>query len=78
MKAFKMRKSGGHEPDIKLIEMLVCPLTRTPLHYDVARQELVSRAARLAYPIRGGIPIMLASQARQLEDGDLAGSRLKP
>lgn len=49
--------------------MLVCPLTKTPLHYDEARQELISRAARLAYPIRDGIPIMMAEEARTV-DGD--------
>ena len=52
----------------RLLELLVCPLTRTTLHYDAARQELVSKAAKLAYPIRGGIPIMLPDEARQLED----------
>ena len=55
--------------------MLVCPLTKTRLEYDRDRQELVSRAARLAYPIRDGIPIMLADEARELGDdgSDLAG-----
>lgn len=52
----------------RLLELLVCPLTRTTLEYDAERQELVSRAARLAYPIRGGIPIMLPNEARRLED----------
>lgn len=52
----------------RLLELLVCPLTRTTLQYDAARQELLSRAARLAYPIRGGIPIMLPDEARRLED----------
>ena len=54
--------------DPKLLEILVCPLTRTTLEYDAARQELVSRAAKLAYPIRDGIPIMLPDEARALED----------
>jgi uncharacterized protein len=63
-----MRKTDGRETDPKLLEMLVCPLTRSVLQYDSEKQELVSRAARLAYPVRGGIPIMLASEARQLED----------
>jgi len=54
--------------DPKLLEMLVCPLTKTTLEYDAERQELVSRAARLAYPIRDGIPIMLPDEARPLED----------
>ncbi len=53
--------------DPKLLELLVCPLTRTLLEYDAARQELVSRAAKLAYPIRDGIPIMLPEEARPLE-----------
>ena len=50
--------------DAKLLELLVCPLTKTTLEYDAERQELVSRAARLAYPIRDGIPIMLPDEAR--------------
>ena len=51
-----------------MLEALVCPMTQAPLSYDAARQELVSRAAHLAYPIRGGIPIMLESEARNLDD----------
>jgi uncharacterized protein YbaR (Trm112 family) len=54
--------------DPRLLEMLVCPLTRATLEYDAARQELISRPARLAYPIRDGIPIMLPEEARPLED----------
>jgi uncharacterized protein YbaR (Trm112 family) len=54
--------------DPRLLEILVCPLTKASLDYDAARQELVSRAARLAYPIRDGIPIMLPEEARPLED----------
>lgn len=54
------------EPDPKLLEVLVCPQTRTPLKYDRARQELVSVAARLAYPVRDGVPIMLIDEAREL------------
>jgi len=54
--------------DPKLLEILVCPLTKTTLEYDAAKQELISRAAKLAYPIRDGIPIMLPEEARQLED----------
>jgi uncharacterized protein len=54
--------------DPKLLEILVCPLTKTILRYDREKQELVSRAAGLAYPIRGGIPVMLAGEARQLSD----------
>ena len=60
------RPAGRIDP--KLLEMLVCPLTKTTLEYDAGRQELVSRAARLAYPIRDGIPIMLPDEARALED----------
>jgi uncharacterized protein YbaR (Trm112 family) len=56
--------------DPKLLEILVCPLTKTTLHYDRDRQELVSKAAGLAYPIRGGVPIMLADEARQLTDAE--------
>ncbi len=54
--------------DPRLLEILVCPLTKQPLVYDRIRGELVSRAAGLAYPIRGGIPIMLSDEARVLED----------
>jgi uncharacterized protein len=53
--------------DRKLLEILVCPLTKTTLEYDATRQELVSRAAKLAYPIRDGVPIMLPEEARPLE-----------
>jgi uncharacterized protein len=52
--------------DPKLLEMLVCPVTKGPLIYDRERQELVSRSARLAYPIRDGIPVMLEDEARKL------------
>ncbi len=55
-------------PDSRLLELLVCPLTRDTLTYDPARQELISRAAKLAYPIRGGVPIMLPDEARRLDD----------
>ena len=54
--------------DPKLLELLVCPLTRDTLVYDAARQELISRAAKLAYPIRDGVPIMLPDEARRLDD----------
>ena len=60
------RAAGTVDP--KLLEILVCPLTRTTLEYDAERQELVSRAAKLAYPIRDGIPIMLPDEARPLEE----------
>ena len=52
--------------DPKLLEMLVCPVTKGPLVYDRERSELISRSARLAYPIRDGIPIMLEEEARKL------------
>ena len=58
----------GHDVDPKLLEILVCPLTKGPLHYDREKQELVSRSAKLAYPIRDGIPIMLVDEARELAD----------
>lgn len=54
--------------DPKFLALLVCPLTKTALDYDAVKQELVSRAARLAYPIRDGIPIMLADEARRIEE----------
>ena len=54
--------------DPKLLEILVCPLTKATLEYDAAKQELISRAAKLAYPIRDGIPIMLIDEARKLDD----------
>jgi uncharacterized protein YbaR (Trm112 family) len=59
------RPPGGVDP--KLLEILVCPLTKGPLEYDPEKQELISRSAKLAYPIRAGIPIMLADEARRLE-----------
>jgi uncharacterized protein YbaR (Trm112 family) len=58
----------GRAVDPKLLEILVCPVTKTTLEYDRERQELVSRAARLAYPIRDGIPILLEEEARRLEE----------
>jgi uncharacterized protein YbaR (Trm112 family) len=54
----------------RLLDLLVCPLTKGPLNYDRARQELISEQAGLAYPIRDGIPIMLVDEARRLEDED--------
>jgi uncharacterized protein len=59
------RPAGTIDP--KLLEILVCPLTKGPLEYDADKQELVSRQAKLAYPIRDGIPIMLPEEARALE-----------
>ncbi len=60
--------SGPREADPRLLEIMVCPLTKMPLHYDRERQELISRTAQLAYPIRDGIPIMLPDEARELTD----------
>jgi uncharacterized protein YbaR (Trm112 family) len=57
--------------DIKLLELLVCPVTKGSLEYDREKAELVSRSARLAYPIRDGIPVMLEVEARTLSDAEL-------
>lgn len=57
---------GPPRVDPKLLEILVCPLTRATLSYDAERQELISRAAKLAYPIRDGVPIMLPEEARPI------------
>ena len=66
----KAQPAGGPPAvDPKLLEILVCPVTKSPLTYDAARQELVSEQAGLAYPIRDGIPIMLPDEARQLDKG---------
>lgn len=62
---------GERTVDPKLLEILVCPLTKGPLRYDAEAQELISEQAGLAYPIRDGIPIMLVDEARRL-DGDVA------
>jgi uncharacterized protein YbaR (Trm112 family) len=56
--------------DVKLLELLACPLTKGPLAWDEKRQELVSRLARLAYPVRDGIPVMLPSEARTIDLDD--------
>ena len=66
------------EIDRKLLEILVCPLTKGPLTYDRTRQELISLQAGLAYPIRDGIPIMLVDEARSLDDGEKAALSGKP
>jgi uncharacterized protein YbaR (Trm112 family) len=58
------------EVDPRLLEVLVCPVTHGVLDYDRAKGELISRSARLAYPIRDGVPIMLPEEARELADGD--------
>jgi uncharacterized protein YbaR (Trm112 family) len=66
-----------HRPmDPKLIDLLVCPVTKGPLDLDRARQELISRSARLAYPVRDGIPVLLENEARVLTDEEL--ERLPP
>ncbi|SMY08186.1 Trm112 family protein [Flavimaricola marinus] len=59
--------SDGPVFDPKMLEALICPQSHGQLSYDAARQELVSKSANLAYPIRGGIPVMLADEARSLE-----------
>jgi len=61
------------EPDPKLLEILVCPVTKASLVYDREKQELISKLAGLAYPIRGGVPIMLADEARELSDAERDG-----
>ena len=58
--------------DTKLLELLVCPVTKGPLDFDRERQELISRSARLAYPVRDGSPVMLENEARTLSDEELA------
>jgi uncharacterized protein YbaR (Trm112 family) len=66
-----MSDTQGHKVDPKLLEILVCPLTKKPLRYDAAKQELISDSAGLAFPIRDGIPIMLPDEARVLEDHEV-------
>ena len=56
--------------DNKLLDILVCPVTKAPLKYDKQRQELICKASRLAYPIRDGIPVMLESEARRLAEDE--------
>jgi uncharacterized protein YbaR (Trm112 family) len=65
MAASPERPEGTVDP--KLLEILVCPVTKGPLEFDSTRQELISRSAKLAYPIRDGIPIMLPEEARKLD-----------
>lgn len=60
--------------DAKLLEILVCPVTKGPLTYDRQKQELVSRSARLAYPVRDGIPVMLEEEARRLTPEEFEAS----
>lgn len=64
--------------DTRLLELLVCPITKGPLDYDLTRQELISRSARLAYPIRDGIPVMLEGEARTVTDEELAALPPRP
>ena len=59
--------------DPKLLELLVCPVTKGPLRFDKERQELISQSARLACPVRDGMPILLENEARPLEDHELEG-----
>ena len=61
--------------DTRLLELLVCPVTKGPLEYDRQKQELISRSARLAYPVLDGVPIMLESEARTLSDEELERPR---
>jgi len=65
------KPAADEQVDPRLLEFLVCPRTKTSLIYDAARKELVSRAARLAFPIREGIPIMLEDEARPLDEEEL-------
>jgi uncharacterized protein YbaR (Trm112 family) len=60
-------KRGDKNADPRLLEILVCPLTKAPLEYDAEKQELVSRQAGLAFPIRAGIPVMLVDAARKID-----------
>ena len=62
-----MTNKSEHQIDPKLLEILVCPVTKTTLEYDKENQELISKKAKLAYPIRDGIPIMLKEEARPIE-----------
>ena len=66
------------EIDPRLLEILVCPLTKGPLSYNRSRQELISAQAGLAYPVRDGIPIMLVGEARPLDDAEKAALAGRP
>jgi len=68
MRSSHSSRSGSVDP--KLLEILVCPVTKGPLVYDKDKQELISKSARLAYPIRDGIPVMLEDEARRLEPNE--------
>ena len=69
---------SGAQVDPRLLEILVCPVTKGPLRYDRAAQELISEEAGLAYPIRDGIPIMLIDEARRLREDETAAPRPAP
>ena len=69
---------GTQEIDPRLLEILVCPLTKAPLRYDRKAQELISEEAGLAYPIRDGIPIMLVDETRSLRDDEMPAKPLRP
>ena len=62
--------SEAHDIDPRLLEILVCPQSRGPLRYDREKQELISKQARLAYPVREGVPILLIDEARELQAGE--------
>ena len=61
--------------DTRLLELMVCPVTKGPLEYDRDKHELISRSARLAYPVRDGMPVMLESEARTLSDEEIERSK---
>ena len=63
-------KTPLHAVDSRLLELLVCPLTKTRLEYDAVKQELISRAAGLAFPIKNGVPLLISDAARPLDDSD--------
>lgn len=67
-------RNGPGGMDTAMLDLLVCPLTKKPLHYDAEANELVSEAAGLAYPVRGGVPILLPSEARPLRDEPVPGA----
>ncbi|QOF69232.1 Trm112 family protein [Aminobacter sp. SR38] len=69
-----MVETNKRDIDVKLLELLACPLTKGPLKWDAERGELVSRLAKLAYPVRDGIPVMLPSEARQIGDREAGPS----
>lgn len=71
-------KPTGSPVDPKLLDILVCPLSKSPLRYDRQRQELISDQAGLAYPIRDGIPIMLVDEARTLGEDEAIPEQVKP